>query len=416
MKHERPRGPYARLETKSYSDSLVTAEIKAISDRIQRSFSEAKSQADERFAALEHEIVEAKRAAIFARGAGEIEPKSAALRNYEQKLISYVRGGGKALEGELETAASNTPEIKALSTSVAADGGFLVTPQIDRQIHELAKSISPIREIADTVQISGGSYETVVSTSECETAWVGEQSDRNETATPRLEKIEIVPGEIMAMPVSTQHALDDAFTDIEQWLSFKVAAAFAIVEGKAFVCGNGVVKPRGLLDYPIVADASWTWGSVGYIATGTSGGFTPPAASPLTQGADVLYDVVASLKPDYRANARWLMNRKTIAAVRKLKDLQGNYVWQQGLVAGQPSLLCGFPVTEAEDMPDIAANSYSIAFGDFRQAYTIVDRVGTRILRDPFTSKGFVKFYTTKRVGGAVTNFEAYKLLKFATS
>ncbi len=410
MKYERLTGPYARLETKSVDVQWLAVELR---DNV-ASF---RRKNDERFAALEQEITEAKRAAIFARGAGEVEPKSAALRAYEQKLLAYVRGGGKALEGELEIAATNTPEIKSLSTSVAADGGFLVTPQIDQQIHELSKSISPIREVANTVQVGGGSYETVVSTSECETAWVGEQSSRNETETPTLEKIEIVPGEIMAMPVSTQYALDDAFINIEQWLSFKVATAFAIAEGKAFVAGNGIVKPKGLLSYPIVADASWTWGSIGYLVTGTSGGFTGPTAGPPVAAAgEVLFDVAASLKPDYRANARWLMNRKTIAAVRKLKDLQANYVWQQGFVAGHPSLLCGYPITEVEDMPDIAANSYSVAFGDFRQAYTVVDRVGTRILRDPFTSKGYVKFYTTKRVGGAVTNFEAYKLLKFGTS
>jgi len=396
---------------------MSTQEIIALGRELQSTIIDFKSRNDARFAALTDEILDMKRAGIFAGGAGALEHKSAALRHYEAKLIAYVRGGGKALEGELEIAARDTPEIKMLSSSVASDGGFLVTPQIDQQIHELSKSISPIREIANTVQIGGGSYETVVSTSECETAWVGEQDSRNETATPKLEKIEIVPGEIMAMPVATQHALDDAFTNIEQWLSYKIATAFAIGEGAAFVNGNGIVKPRGFLNYPTIADASWTWGSIGYLVTGTSGGFTGPAGGPPVVGAgDVLFDVIAALKPDYRANARWLMNRKTIAAVRKLKDLQANYVWQQGIMAGQPSLLCGFPVTEVEDFPDIAANSFSIAFGDFRQAYTVVDRVGTRILRDPFTTKGFVKFYTTKRVGGAVTNFEAFKLLKFGTS
>lgn len=173
---------------------------------------------------------------------------------------------------------------------------------------------------------------------------------------------------------SVYKMIADAFINVEQWLASKVAIAFAKEEGTAFVNGNGIVKPKGLLTYPIVADASWAWGSIGYIPTGTSGGFTPVSAGPpIVQGGDVLFDVVGALTYDYRPNARWIMNRKTVAACRKLKNLNGDYIWQDRLIPGQPNMLCGFPVTEVEDMPDVAANSYSIAFGDFRQAYQVID-------------------------------------------
>jgi len=435
-KHERLLGPYTGLEKKSYSDSPVTTEIKRLSDEIQRTVAEFKTKHERAIAGkadihevdrisaavsnldakLTDEILEVKRAAIFA-GSAASEMKSRELRDYATKFDFYLRKGGAAAGQELETAAPTVPELKALSTSVAADGGFLVTPEVDRQVHELATLVSPIRDIANVTQVGTGSVQLAVSTSNTETGWVGENDDRPDTATSELEMIEIRVGEIYAQPVATQQMLDDAFINVEQWLSSKVATAFAKQEGVAFVNGNGLLKPKGLLTYPIVADASLVWGSVGYIPTGASGAFVGPAVGPpLVQGGDVLYDVVGALKYDYRPNARWLMNRKTVAACRKLKNLNGDYIWQDCLIPGQPNMLCGFPVSEVEDMPDIPANSYSIAFGDFRQAYQVIDRVGIRVLRDPFTKKAVVKFYTTKRVGGAVINFEAFKLLRFAVS
>jgi HK97 family phage major capsid protein len=196
-----------------------------------------------------------------------------------------------------------------------------------------------------------------------------------------------------------------------------VQLEFAYQEGVAFISGTGLKKPTGILSQTIAADsANIAYGSVGYYATGTSGAFTTTSTSPITQGADCLHNVVYGLKPGYRANGQWLANRRTMAVVRQLKDGYANYLWQPGAVAGQPSTLMGYDVVDMEDMPDIAANSYSLAFGDWRRAYTIVDRIGTRVLRDPYTNKPNVLFYTTKRVGGAVTMHEAYKLLKFAAS
>jgi HK97 family phage major capsid protein len=214
--------------------------------------------------------------------------------------------------------------------------------------------------------------------------------------------------EIYAMPAATQTLLDDSVVSIDQWLAEEVQSAFAGQETDAFINGDGVSKPQGFLSCDKVADGAWSWAKIGYVASGADAGFA--AASP----ADALVDLVYSLKAGYRQNGRFIMNRRTQCEIRKLKDEAGDYLWQPGSSAGAEATLMGFPVTEAEAMPDIAAGSFALAFGDFRRAYLIVDRVGVRILRDPFTAKPYVLFYTTKRIGGGVQNFEALKLLKFA--
>ena len=212
------------------------------------------------------------------------------------------------------------------------------------------------------------------------------------------------------MPAATAAFLDDAAVDVGAWLADEVNAAFAEQETAAFVNGNGTNKPKGFLDYTAVAEASWTWGNVGYIATGVAGAL--PASAP----SDILIDLVYALKAGYRQNASWVMNRKTQAKVRKLKDDGGNYIWQPAASADGKASLMGFPLTESEDMPDVAANSLSIAFGDFKRGYLVVDRQGVNVLRDPYSAKPYVLFYTTKRVGGGVQNFKAIKLLKFGTA
>ena len=216
--------------------------------------------------------------------------------------------------------------------------------------------------------------------------------------------------EIYAMPAATQTLLDDSVVSIDQWIAEEVQAAFAEQETEAFVNGNGTSKPRGFLDYTKIADAAWSWGNIGYIATGALGAFAE------TDPSDVLVDLIYALKSGYRQNAGWIMNRKTQSEIRKLKDSAGDYLWQPAATASAQATLINFPITEAETMPDIGADTYPVAFGDFRRGYLIVDRLGIRILRDPFTAKPYVLFYTTKRVGGGVQNFEAIKLLKFATN
>ncbi|MBA4219093.1 MAG: phage major capsid protein, partial [Methylobacterium sp.] len=195
---------------------------------------------------------------------------------------------------------------------------------------------------------------------------------------------------------------------IDQWIAEEVESAFAEQEGAAFVSGDGVDKPKGFLAYPTVADTSWSWGNIGTLKTGVAGAFA--AANP----SDILVDLVYALKAGYRQNASFVMNRKTQAAVRKFKDSTGQYLWQPPAAAGAQATLLGFPVVEAEDMPNIATDSVSIAFGDFRRGYLVVDRAGVRILRDPYSAKPHVLFYTTKRVGGGVQDFAAIKGLKFS--
>jgi HK97 family phage major capsid protein len=216
--------------------------------------------------------------------------------------------------------------------------------------------------------------------------------------------------ELYAMPAATATLLEDTAVNIDEWLAAEVEDAFAVQEGTAFVTGDGVNKPKGFLSYTTVANASWTWGNMGYLASGSAGAF------PVSNPSDVLVDLIYAVKAGYRQNATFVMNRKTQATVRKFKDSGGAYLWQPPAQAGGRASLMTFPVIEAEDMPDVAANSLSIAFGDFGRGYLVVDRTGVRVLRDPFTAKPYVLFYTTKRVGGGVQDFDAIKFVKFGTA
>jgi HK97 family phage major capsid protein len=242
------------------------------------------------------------------------------------------------------------------------------------------------------------------------TGWVAETASRTQTNTATLAELSFPTMELYAMPAATQALLDDAAVDVESWIASEVDIAFAEQEGTAFISGDGTNKPKGILAYTTIANASWTWGNIGFVASGAAGAFA--ATSPL----DVLIDTVYALKAGHRQNGAFLMNRKTQSTMRRFKDDNGNYLWRPPASAGEPASLMGFPLVESEDMPDVAAGSLSIAFGDFRAGYLIVDRIGVRILRDPFSAKPYVLFYTTKRVGGGVQDFEAIKLIKFAAS
>jgi len=255
--------------------------------------------------------------------------------------------------------------------------------------------------------MSVGTYKKAFSTSGADAGWVGETAERPQTANPRLSELTFPTMELYAMPAATLVLLDDARVDIDRWLAAEVRTAFAKRESQALVTGDGVNRPKGFLAYPKVANASWTWGSLGFVPSGAAGAFA--AADP----AAALIDLVYALKAPYRVNARFVLNRMTQAAIRKLRDAQGHYLWQPSLAAGEPATLMGFPVSECEEMPDIAAGSYSIAFGDFERGYLVVDRAGIRVPRDPFAAKPYVLFYTTKRVGGGVQDFEVVKVMKF---
>jgi HK97 family phage major capsid protein len=323
-------------------------------------------------------------------------------REHKSAFDAYVRHGEASNLRQLE--------VKALSVGSNPDGGYTVPVEIEREIGRRLTAISPIRSIAGRREISGNVYKKPFMITGPAVGWVGETAARPETASPTLDSLSFPAMELYAMPAATAALLEDSAVNIDEWLAGEVEQAFAVQEGTAFVSGDGVNKPKGFLSYTNVANASWTWGNIGYIASGAAGAFA--ASNP----SDVLVDLIYAVKAGYRQNGTFVMNRKTQAAVRKFKDTGGNYLWQPPAVAGTPATLMNFPLVEAEDMPDIAANSYSIAFGDFRRGYLVVDRAGVTVLRDPFTAKPYVLFYTTKRVGGGVQDFDAIKLLKFAVS
>jgi HK97 family phage major capsid protein len=349
--------------------------------------------------ALDELTLKSRRPQLGSDGA---DAAPAHRREHKAAFESYVRKG--------ETGALSGLEAKSLSAGSDADGGYLVPDETEAEIGRLLNAASPIRSIAGVRQVTAAVYKKPFAITGPQTGWVGETAARPETTAPTLAEMQFPAMELYAMPAATQTLLDDSAVSIDQWIAEEVQAAFAEQEGTAFVTGDGSNKPRGFLDYTKVADGSWSWGNVGYVATGSAGAF------PASDASDVLIDLVYSLKAGYRQNANWVMNRKTQAEVRKLKDADGNYLWQPAATVDGRASLTGFPVTEAEDMPDIGADAYAIAFGDFRRGYLIVDRLGVRILRDPYSAKPYVLFYTTKRVGGGVQNFEAIKLLKFAAS
>ncbi|MFP4275728.1 MAG: phage major capsid protein [Paracoccaceae bacterium] len=312
---------------------------------------------------------------------------------------AYLRcGDDDALRGvELEG--------KAMSTAIAGDGGYLVDPQTAETIASVLRSTASIRQIANVVNVEATSFDVLIDTTEMGAGWSSETGAQAETGTPVIERITIPLHELSALPKASQRLLDDSAFDMEGWLAGRIADRFARAEAAAFVSGDGVDKPTGFLSHPAVDNDIWTWGNLGYVPSGADGAFA---------GADAIVDLVYALGAQYRANAGFVMNSKTAGAVRKLKDNDGRFLWSDGLAAGEPARLMGYPVLIAEDMPDIAAGADAIAFGDFRAGYTIAERPDLRVLRDPFSAKPHVLFYATKRVGGDVSDFAAIKLLRFA--
>jgi HK97 family phage major capsid protein len=374
----------ADLERRSAADPLITDKLA----RIDRTLDETKRLAD---------VLAIKAQRPHVGGA----PETAASREHRRAFDDYVRKG--------EANGLSRIEQKALSVGSGPDGGYLVPPETERAVISALKDISPIRAIASVRQVSGSVYKKPFATAGAAAGWVAETASRTETTAPTLAELSFPTTELYAMPAATGALLDDAAVNIDEWIAEEVRDTFAQQEGTAFVTGNGTNKPKGFLGYTNVANASWTWGNIGFIATGVAGAF------PGTDPSDKLIDLVYTVKAGYRAGGTFVFNRGTQAQIRKMKDGDGNYLWQPAAKAGEPSMLMGYPVVESEDMPAIATDSYSVAFGDFRRGYLIVDRVGIRVLRDPYSSKPYVLFYTTKRVGGGVQDFNAIKLLKFST-
>ena len=303
-------------------------------------------------------------------------------------------------------------EMKSLSGATGGEGGFAVPREIDGSIAATLKALSPIRSIATVVQTGTSGYRKLVATGAMGAGWVGETAARPETATRAFAEIAPPSGELYANPAASQAMLDDAMFNVEDWLADQLGREFAVAEGSAFVTGNGTNRPKGFLTYATTneVDSVRAFGTLQHLATGTAGAF--PAANP----QDKLVELVHSLKAPYRQGACWVMNSDTLARIRKFKTSDGAFIWQPGLVEGQPATLLGYPVVEAEDMPDIAGDACAIAFGNFQAGYLIAERAETAILRDPYSNKPFVTFYATRRVGGCVSDSEAIKLMKFATN
>ncbi|GJE29507.1 phage major capsid protein [Methylobacterium organophilum] len=311
----------------------------------------------------------------------------------------YMRAG--------ESAGLKRLEEKALSAGSGPDGGYLVPSMVEREVLRRLATISPIRAIASVRVISGGQYKRAFSATGPAAGWVAETAPRPQTDSPPLTELNFPAMELYAMPAATQTLLDDAVVDIDAWLAEEIETVFAEQESVAFVTGSGSGRPKGFLAYDTVANSAWVPGKLGFVATGANGAF--PASNP----SDVLFDLVYALRAGFRQGASFVMNRRVQSTIRKFKDADGNYLWQPPLAADRAATLMGFPVAEAEAMPDLATGSLSVAFGDFRRGYLVVDRTGLRTLRDPYSAKPYVLFYTTKRVGGGVQDFDAIKLLKF---
>lgn len=399
----------AQIEKKGSADVVTEAKLQKIEadlEKAQRIADEAvlaaKRQSrvvtDERGEVVDLDKKAQEWASMNARRRGSVAGTfgAADMDGYKAAFDTFLRKGEEVMGPE---------ERKALSVGTDPDGGYVVNPDLSGRIVMKVFETSPMRAFASVQVISSDALEGLFDLNEASSGWVGETDSRSETNTPQLGKWRIPAHELYAKPKATQKLLDDASINMEAWLASKVAEKFARDEANAFVVGNGVNKPRGFLTY---ASGTTLPGTIERFDTGVNGAF---AAAP--NGGDVLINALYGLKQQYRANATWFMNRATLKLTRKLKDSDGAYLWSPGIAAGQPASLLGYPVASFEDMPDPATDSLSIAVGDMREAYQIVDRIGIRTLRDPYSAKPYVEFYTTKRVGGDVVNFEAIKLIEF---
>ncbi len=294
----------------------------------------------------------------------------------------------------------------AMTVGVNTDGGYLAPIEWDRTITSKLKEISPIRQNAHVQSISGAGIRKVYNDRAVVSGWVGETAARPATGTPQLGILDFVPGEIYANPFASQNLLEDSEVNLEQWLAGEVNVEFARQEGIAFISGDGVNKPFGILTYVEGAAnaAKHPWGAIKVVASGDANLIK----------SDSIIDLIYDLPASYRIGAKFYMNRLTQSSVRKLKDGQNNYLWQPSYAAGQPATLAGEAIVEVPDMPGVAANNIAALYGNMELTYLVVDRIGIIVLRDPYTNKPFVGFYTRKRVGGGVTNPEPMRALKIS--
>ncbi|WP_152045370.1 phage major capsid protein [Aureimonas psammosilenae] len=400
-----------------------TGEVDDAFDQFMRAFEEFRGENDQRLSDIE------KRMSADVVAEEKVDRIGKALDEHEKRLqrlaLKEMRprlGGGEAAEtgpsehrhafeayvrGGDERGLRGL-EAKAMSGLIGSDGGFVVPPETEKEIGRRLASLSPIRSIATVRTVSTAVLKKPFAITGAQAGWVGEADARPQTNTPSLTELSYPTMELYAMPAATNALLDDAAVDIDQWIGEEVEQSFAAQEGAAFVSGDGVNKPKGFMTAATVAEANWSWGKVGTVATGASGNFSAAA------GSDALIELIYALKSGYRQNASFVMNRRTQSAIRKMKDAEGNYLWHPPANADGRATLLGFPVVETENMPDMAPDAKAVAFGDFARFYLVVDRQGVRVLRDPYSAKPYVLFYTTKRVGGGIQNFDAAKYLTFS--
>lgn len=369
------------------SDQLQESfDIVARQDAAEAQITELRSDVDEVKARLDKVARAATRPAMAADPSTSAEVKSF--------VNGYIRRGREV-------------EMKSLNLSSPDDGGYTVPKSIDAIIDSVLNEASPIRSVAQIVQTGTSGYRKLVATGGISSGWVSETAPRSETDTPVFAEISPPSGDLYANPAASQAMLDDAGFDVQSWLANEIGSEFARAEGSAFVTGSGNNQPEGFLTATksVAEDSVRAFGTLQYIGSGNATGFdSMPDAK--------LIDLVHTLKSGHRQGASFVMNSATLAAVRKLKTADGAFLWQPGMVDGQPDRLLGYPVIEAEDMPDIGGGEFPIAFGNFRHGYLIAEHSATSVLRDPYSNKPFVHFYATKRVGGQVLNSDAIKLLK----
>lgn len=394
----------------------------ALLESLAKTFEEFKAANEEKLSGIDRKFADVVQAEKVDKINAEITSLSKALDDVN-KVMAAMRVGGSAAgaadpDKQAHAAAFDKffrkgadngladLEVKAaLTTQSDPDGGYFVPTEMEGTIDRVLGTVSALRGMARKINISTDEYKKLVNMGGTTSGWVGEEDSRPNTDGPTIREILINVHEIYAQPLSTQKALDDSAINIEQWLADEVATEFAEQEGAAFITGNGVKKPRGILSYNTVANASYAWGSLGYVVTGHASAFASSAP------ADALIDLFYSLKQGYRSNASFLTSDAVMGTIRKMKNTEGDYLWAPPTTE-MPATILGKPAYTDDNMNALGSNAFPVAFGDWSRGYLIADRVGIRVLRDPFTQKPYIKFYTTKRVGGGVVNFEAIKLLK----
>ncbi len=377
----------------------MTTSVAKTVDTLVQAFQEYKTTNDRRFEKLDQGAAEkssrqekyeiAKNRPHMTSYEGEINMETT---DYKTAFTSYVRRG--------EEAPLQALEKKSLSTLGDSDGGYMIPQTLIAKLEKDLSDVSVLRRLSNVMQVSSSSVDLLLNKTGAAAGWTGEQDDRDVTDSPQVQKLVVPVHEMYAKPRATQKLLDDASINIEQWLSDSIAHRLAALENRAFLYGDGDKKPTGILSYETAEEASW--GHFSHVDYDNA------------NLIDNLVDMFARIKGEYLNQATWLMSRATLAIVRKLKDQDGRHIWQPSLDAAAPSTLLGYKVEICDELPALGTvgSGSSIIFGNFNRAYQVVDRQGATVLRDPYSAKPYVEFYTTKRVGGNVVNFESLVMLK----